>query len=1087
KLFTAKFINGVPTVIINSIVPINSQYIKIIRNTNNWTISYSTDGTTWVTMPTFTHTLTANKAGVFAGNAGLNPQHTAIIDYFFNNQQRIEPEDTNSYAFNLTTNIIGQGNIEIAPNKAAYTCNEQITLTAIPNLGNTFTEWTGSITGNINPTTLIMDTDKTITATFNQSIIITSSDLTSDDFNSCSLNNIWTFIDPVGDGSYSINGTNLLISVPSGTNHDVWKAGNKAPRIMQNINNTDFEIEAKFESTLTAQYQMQGIIIEQDTNNFIRADFNSDGQTVRMFIATFMNNTPTIRFSGLVNESYLRINRTADNWMIYSSGNGIDWTLRTDFNHTITTNKAGVFAGNAGLNPQHTAIIDYFFNNQQRIEPEDTNSYAYDLTTNIIGQGSIEVVPNKAAYTCNEQITLTAIPETNYSFSEWTGDITGSTNPTNMTMDSNKTITATFNQSSNPVIIIEPDISIKSDDFNSCSLNNIWTFIDPVGDGSYSINGTNLLISVPSGTNHDVWKAGNKAPRIMQNINNTDFEIEAKFESQVTDPNQIQGIIIEQDTDNYIRIDYYSNGINTKLFTAKFINNIPTIISNIIVPSNSQYLKINRTGNNWLVQYSTDGIDWTTRPLFTHSMTTNKVGVFAGNAVLNPAHTASIDYFFNNQNRIDPEDTNSVPTFILTTNTVGEGTIEVTPDKALYSCNEQIILTANPSEGFSLTNWSTGSKVNPLIFNIADNTDITAYFGLSNTNISVWYGDNQSFGDIGTPQIWVNILGNVNDPSSIISLKYKLNGNPLKDLSIGPDLRRLGAEGDFNIDLNISELNNGLNTIIIYATNGNNETTTKTVSLNYNNANVWPDSYTVDWSNVNNILDVAQPVDGKWEITGSGIKILEPSYDRLLAIGDVSWTDYEVTVPITIEGLHTEGFSLPQSGNGAGIGVLMRWNGHTDDPHPGYQPKAGYKPLGAIGWWWWTTPTTANIQIYRNDGSLITNIPSTPQYNITYMLKMRVETQGSDAIYRIKTWKANETEPGWLASGTSVNDVGHGSFMLLAHHVYATFGNVTVTPITNPSIMTLSSESVKGSKSSGIMALSVENVVPNSNYHSIVN
>jgi len=103
------------------------------------------------------------------------------------------------------------------------------------------------------------------------------------------------------------------------------------------------------------------------------------------------------------------------------------------------------------------------------------------------------------------------------------------------------------------------------------------------------------------------------------------------------------------------------------------------------------------------------------------------------------------------------------------------------------------------------------------------------------------------------------------------------------------------------------------------------------------------------------------------------------------------------------------------------------------------------------------------------------------------MLKMRVETQGSDAIYRIKTWKANETEPGWLASGTSVNDVGHGSFMLLAHHVYATFGNVTVTPITNPSIMTLSSESVKGSKSSGIMALSVENVVPNSNYHSIVN
>src|SRR3989339_1970599 len=129
-----------------------------------------------------------------------------------------------------------------------------------------------------------------------------------------------------------------------------------------------------------------------------------------------------------------------------------------------------------------------------------------------------------------------------------------------MSMDSNKTITATFNQSSNPVIIIEPDISIKSDDFNSCSLNNIWTFIDPVGDGSYSINGTNLLISVPSGTNHDVWTAGNKAPRIMQNINNTDFEIEAKFESTLTIRNQLQGIIIEQDINNFMRIDYYTDG-----------------------------------------------------------------------------------------------------------------------------------------------------------------------------------------------------------------------------------------------------------------------------------------------------------------------------------------------------------------------------------------------------------------------------------------------------------------------------------------------------------------------------------------------
>ena len=47
--------------------------------------------------------------------------------------------------------------------------------------------------------------------------------------------------------------------------------------------------------------------------------------------------------------------------------------------------------------------------------------------------------------------------------------------------------------------------------------------------------------------------------------------------------------------------------------------------------------------------------------------------------------------------------------------------------------------------------------------------------------IDIWYGSDQSFGAIGQPQTWINILGNVSDDDDdISSLTYSLNGDPEK-------------------------------------------------------------------------------------------------------------------------------------------------------------------------------------------------------------------------------------------------------------------------------------------------------------------
>jgi hypothetical protein len=68
------------------------------------------------------------------------------------------------------------------------------------------------------------------------------------------------------------------------------------------------------------------------------------------------------------------------------------------------------------------------------------------LTINKVGNGTVTVVPDKAAYKYGEVVTLTATGDTGWAFANWSGDLTGSTNPIQLTMDGNKTVTANFTQ-----------------------------------------------------------------------------------------------------------------------------------------------------------------------------------------------------------------------------------------------------------------------------------------------------------------------------------------------------------------------------------------------------------------------------------------------------------------------------------------------------------------------------------------------------------------------------------------------------------------------------------------------------------------
>jgi hypothetical protein len=205
---------------------------------------------------------------------------------------------------------------------------------------------------------------------------------------------------------------------------------------------------------------------------------------------------------------------------------------------------------------------------------------------------------------------------------------------------------------------------LVSDDFNACAVDgSVWTFVDPVGDASVAVNGTQLELSVPAGVAHDVWKDGNFAPRLLQSVENGNFEAEVKFESLVKDRFETQGLIVQQDLDDFLRFDFYGDGTQTRVYAAKFVAGVPTAVANVVIPVSAAplYLKVTRNGDTWTLRRSVDGVSWTTVASFVHALSVSEVGPFVGNAGSSPpGHTAVIDYVFDTSAPIVPEDPDTI-------------------------------------------------------------------------------------------------------------------------------------------------------------------------------------------------------------------------------------------------------------------------------------------------------------------------------------------------------------------------------------------------------------------------------------------
>ena len=68
----------------------------------------------------------------------------------------------------------------------------------------------------------------------------------------------------------------------------------------------------------------------------------------------------------------------------------------------------------------------------------------HTLAVATVGSGSVAKSPDQASYDFGSNVQLTATPATGWHFMGWSGDASGTTNPLDVTMDADKSITATF-------------------------------------------------------------------------------------------------------------------------------------------------------------------------------------------------------------------------------------------------------------------------------------------------------------------------------------------------------------------------------------------------------------------------------------------------------------------------------------------------------------------------------------------------------------------------------------------------------------------------------------------------------------------
>jgi len=350
----------------------------------------------------------------------------------------------------LSVTTSGPGSVTLSPPGGTYLVGQTVTLTAVPNAGAAFTGWSGALTGTTNPRTLVMDSNKSVTASF---VSLATLSVTTSGPGSVTLS-------PPG-GSY-LPGTVVTLTAVPGTNavFSGWGgalSGTTNPRTLTVNANTS--VSATFtqlynlstaavgpgtvtRSPPTGPYPSGSTVTVTATPNadsaFIGWSGALSGTTNPAGVLMNADKSVTGTFATLYDVS---VSTTGPGTVTLSPPGGT-YPAGTVVTVTATPNASSVFLGFGGALTGTTTPQQLTVNSDKSVSA--TFAAQYTLAVTPSGPGTVTLNPPGGLYNAGTSVTVTAVPNADSAFTGWSGGLTGTTNPRVVVMNANTTATANF-------------------------------------------------------------------------------------------------------------------------------------------------------------------------------------------------------------------------------------------------------------------------------------------------------------------------------------------------------------------------------------------------------------------------------------------------------------------------------------------------------------------------------------------------------------------------------------------------------------------------------------------------------------------
>ena len=352
--------------------------------------------------------------------------------------------------YSLTINQVIGGTIT-ANSEGPFHYGDKVILTATAEPGYTFTDWTGAASGTTNPIEIMMDGDKSVSATFTQNTytltVISDHGIVNKDPDQTSFTYGQTVVVTIG-------------TVESGWTFTGWSGGGCA--------GTDpCTVVMNADTTVTAAFTqiVYNLVIETAVGGTITAApagpyHYGDVVTVEAKADTGYTFTGwTGDLSGTTNPT--TINMTSDKTVSATfEQNLVSLTITQSTGGMITADPAGPYHYGDEVTLTAAASTGYTFTGWTDDLSGTTSpvtitldgdktvgaTFALNVVTLSITQstgGMITAVP-AGPYHYGDEVTLTAAASTGYTFTGWTDDLSGTTSPVTITLDGDKTVGATF-------------------------------------------------------------------------------------------------------------------------------------------------------------------------------------------------------------------------------------------------------------------------------------------------------------------------------------------------------------------------------------------------------------------------------------------------------------------------------------------------------------------------------------------------------------------------------------------------------------------------------------------------------------------